>query len=100
MKNIYFHGMRFYFYCSLFIVSLSLGLEKLLVTGSEGFPGGSAGKESACNAGDVGLIPGLGRPHGEENGNPFQHSCLKNHMGRRAWHARIQRVAKNQTQLK
>ena len=70
MKNIYFHGMRFYFYCSLFIVSLSLGLEKLLVTGSKGFPGGSAGKESACNAGDMGFIPVSGRCPGEGNGNP------------------------------
>ena len=86
MKNIYFHGMRFYFYCSLFIVSLSLGLEKLLFTGSEGFPGGSAGKESACNAGDVGLIPGSGRCPGEGNGNPLQGSCLENLMDRRAWY--------------
>ena len=37
-----------------------------------GFPGGSEGKESACNVGDMSLIPGLGRSPGEENGNPFQ----------------------------
>ena len=41
-----------------------------------GFPGGSAGKESACNTGDPGLIPGLGRSPEEGNGNPLQHSCL------------------------
>ena len=39
-----------------------------------GFSGGSDGKESACNAGDLGLIPGLGRSPGEENGNPLQYS--------------------------
>ena len=41
------------------------------------FPGGSDGKESACNAGDRGSIPGLGRSPGEENGNPLQYFCLK-----------------------
>ena len=44
------------------------------------FPGGSAGKDSACNAGDLGLIPGLGRSPGEGNGNPLQYSCLENSM--------------------
>ena len=43
-----------------------------------GFPGSSVGKESAYNAGDPGLIPGLGRSPGEENGNPLQCSCLGN----------------------
>ena len=43
-------------------------------------PGGSAGKESACNAGDPGSIPGSGRSPGEGNGNPLQHSCLENPM--------------------
>ena len=45
---------------------------------SLGFPGGSEGKESACNEGDPGLIPGSGRPPGEGNGNPLQYSCLGN----------------------
>ena len=44
------------------------------------FPGGSDGKASAYNAGDPGLIPGLGRSSGEGNGNPFQYSCLENPM--------------------
>ena len=44
------------------------------------FPDGSDGKESACNAGDLGLIPGLGRYSGEGNGNPLQYSCLENAM--------------------
>ena len=48
------------------------------------FPGGSDGKESACNAGDTGLIPGLGKSPGEENGYPLQYSCLENSMDRRA----------------
>ena len=42
------------------------------------FPGGSDGKESACNVGDMGLIPGSGRSPGEGNGNPLQYSCLEN----------------------
>ena len=44
------------------------------------FPGGSVGKESACNAGDLGLIPGLGRSPGEGNGYTLQYSCLENSM--------------------
>ena len=44
---------------------------------SWGFPGGSDRKESACNAGDPGSIPGLGRSPGEGNGNPLQYSCLE-----------------------
>ena len=43
-----------------------------------GFPGGSDGKESACNVGDLGSIPGLGRSPGEGHGNPLQYSCLEN----------------------
>ena len=45
-----------------------------------GFPGGSDGKESACNVGDPGSIPGMGRSLGGGNGNPLQYSCLKNSM--------------------
>ena len=54
-----------------------LSCVQLLVT-LQGFPGGSAGKESACNAGDQGSIPGLERSPGEGNGNPLQYSCLEN----------------------
>ena len=50
-----------------------------------GFPGGSDGKESACNSGDPGLILGLGRSPGEGNGYPLQSSCLGNPMERGAW---------------
>ena len=49
-----------------------------------GFPGGSDGKESACNARDPGLIPGLGRFPGEVNGSPLQYSCLEKSMDRGA----------------
>ena len=49
-----------------------------------GFPGVSNGKESAQNAGDLGLYPGLGRSPGEGNGNPLQHFCLENPMDREA----------------
>ena len=45
-----------------------------------GFPGGSGGKESVCNVGDPGLIPGLGRSPGEGNGDPLQYSCLEHSM--------------------
>ena len=51
-----------------------------LNTRSFGFPGGSDGKASACSAGDLGSIPGLGRSPGEGNGNPLQYSCLENFM--------------------
>ena len=50
----------------------------------QGFPGGSDGKESTHNTGDLGLIPGLGRSPGEGNDNPFQYSCLMNPMDRGA----------------
>ena len=61
------------------------------------FPGSSDSKESACNAGDLGLIPGLGRSPGEWNGNPFQYSCLENSMDRGAWMATVHRVTKCET---
>ena len=55
------------------------------VSAGEGFPGGSDGKASVCNAGDLGSIPGLGRSPGEGNGNPIQYSCLENPMDGEAW---------------
>ena len=56
-------------------------------------------KESACNAGDLGLTPGSGRSVWEGNGNPFHYSCLENSMDREAWWATVYGVAKNQTLL-
>ena len=52
---------------------------------AKGLPGSSVGKESACSAGDLGLIPGLGRSLEKGNGNPLQCSCLENSMDRGAW---------------
>jgi len=49
----------------------------------QGLPGGSDSKESACNVGDLGSIPGLGRSRGEGHGNVLQYSCLKNPHGQR-----------------
>ena len=64
-----------------------------------GFPGGSEVKASACNAGDIGLIPGLGRSPGEGNGNPLQYSCLENLMDGGAWQATVHGVTKSRTRL-
>ena len=64
-----------------------------------GFPGGLAGKESACNAGDPGLISGLGRSSRGGDGNPLQYSCLENPMDREAWWATVHGVTKSQIQL-
>ena len=63
------------------------------------FPGGSEVKASACNAGDLGLIPGLGRSPGEGNSNPLRYSCLENPMDGGAWWATVHGVAKSQTRL-
>ena len=64
------------------------------MTNTLGFPHSSVGKESACNAGDLGLIPGSGRCLGEENGNPLQYSCLENPRDRGAWQAPVHGVAR------
>ena len=68
--------LRAYMSMSL-LVLIPLSLFKALMSFLQGFPGGSDGKESACNSGDPGLIPGLGRSTGEGNGNPLQYSCLE-----------------------
>ena len=57
------------------------------------FPGGSDGKESACDAGDPASVPGLGRSSGEGNGYPLQYSYLENSMDRRMWCATAHGVA-------
>ena len=63
------------------------------------FPVDSEGKESACNAGDPGLIPGLGRSPREGNGNSLQYTCLENSRDRRVWWAAVHGVAESWTQL-
>ena len=62
-----------------------------------GFPGDSDGKESACNAGDQGSVPGLEKSPGEGSGYPLQYSCLKNSMDRGAWWATVRGVAELDT---
>ena len=62
-----------------------------------GFSDGSDGKESAYTAGDLGLIPGLGRSPSEGNGNPLQYSCLENRTERGAWRATVHGVAESDT---
>ena len=63
------------------------------------FPGGSDSKASAYNAGDLGSIPGSGRPPGEGNGNPLQYPYLENPMDREARSATVHGVTKSQTRL-
>ena len=65
----------------------------------EGFHGGSVGKQSACNAGDPGLIPGLGKSPGERKGYPLQYSCLENSMDRLAgaWQATVLGISKSKS---
>ena len=64
------------------------------------FPCSSDNKESACNAGDMGSIPGSGRSPGEGHGNPLQCSCLENPMDRGAWQAKVHGVARSQIRWK
>ena len=63
-----------------------------------GFPSGSVGKESACNAGDLGSIPGSRRSPGEGNGDPLQNSCLENSIDRGAGLATVHGITKSRTQ--
>ena len=65
----------------------------------EGFPGGSDGKESACNVGDLGSAPGLQRSPGEAKGNPVHYSCLDSPMDRGVWWATVHEISKNQARL-
>ena len=78
-----------------------LGQSYSWVIGALGFPGGSDGKESACKAGDLGSIPGLGRSLGGRHGNPFHYSCLEQSHGQRSlagyrtWGRRHNRTTKH-----
>ena len=80
-------GQGFFFFNSLWIFSFL------------GFPGGSDGEKSACNAGDLGSIPGLGRSPGGGHGNPLQYSCLENSVDRGAWLTAVLGFAKSRTRL-
>ena len=74
-------------------------MDRLLTPVFLGFPGGSDNKESACNVGHMGSIPGLGRSPGEGNGHPLQYSGLENSMDGEIWQPTAHGVAKSQTQL-
>ena len=78
------------------IISFFLWLSEYSIVG---FPAGSDHKESSCNVGDLGVIPGLGRSPGEGNGYPFQYSGLENSMDRGAWRATVHGVTKSRTRL-
>ena len=69
------------------------------MTMDQGFSGGSEGKASAHNVGDLGSIPGWERSPGEGNGNPLQYSGLENPMNGEAWQATVYGVAKSRTRL-
>ena len=74
-------------------------MSRMLMTYYANFPGVVVGEESICNAGDLGLIPGLEISPGEGNGNPLQCSCLENPMDRGAWQTTFQGVTKSLTGL-
>ena len=78
------------------------GIETCIISHSLGLPQWLSSKESACNAGDAGFIPGSGRSPGGGHGNPcpVQYSRLENPMDRGAWRATVRGVPKSQTQLK
>ena len=67
----------------------------MLQDSNSSFPGASDGKESACSAGDLGSIPGLGRSPGEGNGNSLSYSCLENPMDRETWWVTVHGLAKS-----
>ena len=73
---------------------------KTLNSQKQGFPGGSDGKESPCNAGDLGSILGPGRSPGGGHSNPLQCSCLDNPVDRTAWQTTVHGVAQSRTRLK
>ena len=101
------HGMLFFFLNNrvFLLINCQACLSKLsphilwLYTLSRRLPRWHSGKESACNSGNSGLIPGPGRSPGEWNGYPHQYSYLGNLMDRGAWQAIVHGVTKNQSWL-
>ena len=84
---------------SIFAVFNVISIWNQITESEKCLPGGSDSEESACNAGDPGLIPELGRSPGEGNGSPLQYPCLENPNDRGAWQATVHRVAKSWTRL-
>ena len=81
------------------LYSKSCGLSSFCIVVCICIPGDSDGKVSACNMGDLGSIPRLGRSSGEGNGNPLYYPCLENPMDGVAWYATVHGVAKSQARL-
>ena len=77
-------GLEAGFLCETCFCAYGLSADLMRPSHTVGFPGGSEGKESACSAGDLGLIPELGKSPGGGHGNPLQNSCLENPHGRRS----------------
>ena len=90
---------KYYFYLPKVFHVLDMKTLELLSPTELNFPGGSDGKASVYNAGDLGLIPGLGRSPAEGNGNPLQYSCLENPMDGGTWEAAVHGVATSRTRL-
>ena len=91
------HLYTMYLYCTHIHTHLYMSIIYICIytVGALGFPSGSHGKESTCNAGDLSLIPRSGRSPGEGNGNPLQYSCLENPMDWGAWQAIVHGVAES-----
>ena len=79
--------------------SLESALSHLGFRGESSYFHSSVGKETACNAGDMDLIPGSGRSPGAGNGNPFQYPCLENPMDRGAWRATVHGITRSWTRF-
>ena len=97
-SNLQANGGWFWFYSHFFSLIITYSgfpvlIRTLLWRDLLVFPGGSVGKESACNTGDPDSIPGSGRSSERENGNPLQYSCLENSTDRGAWWATVCEVA-------
>ena len=85
--------------CNSWVGKIRWRMDRLPTSVFLGFPGGSDGKESACNVGDLGSIPGLGRSPGEGNSYPPYYFALENSMDREVWYATVHGAAKSQTWL-
>ena len=92
MHNIHYRNLSIQW---LWSQTNSCDLEKVTHF-TQGFPGGSQGKASACNGGGLGSIPGSGRSPGEGNGHPLKYFCLKNSMDGGAWWATVHGVTNSQ----
>ena len=107
----FFFPILFCIFCSVGIISTILSSRSLIPSSVSvilllipfsvllSFPGGSDGKASACNVGDPGLIPGLGRSPGKGNGNPLQYFYLENPTDGGAWWATVHGAVKSWTRL-